>query len=228
MYYLSGFLVGIMGSLHCIGMCAPLSMVITSPKYVAGRLVYNSGRLLTYALLGLLVGFLGQLVAMGGVQQGLSIFAGAVLLVAALFPVLSKSLQSSPSWYNQAIAKLRKAMGGFIRKKGLGSSLAVGMLNGLLPCGLVYLALAGTALAGSAQGGMTYMLFFGLGTFPAMLLAPYLSQWLQRRFSFNLNKAYPVFLGLLGLIFILRGLNLGIPMLSPELLFNASGPIPDC
>ena len=104
----------------------------------------------------------------------------------------------------------------------------VGMLNGLLPCGLVYLALAGAALAGSAAGGMTYMLFFGLGTIPAMLLAPLIGQWLQQRFAFDLNKAYPVFLGILGLIFILRGMNLGIPVLSPELLFEAKGPIPEC
>ena len=104
----------------------------------------------------------------------------------------------------------------------------VGMLNGLLPCGLVYLALAGAALAGSGSGGMTYMLFFGLGTLPAMMLAPLVGQWIQQRFSFDLNKVYPFFLGILGLIFILRGLNLGIPVLSPELLIDANGPIPDC
>ena len=228
MYYLSGFVIGVMGSLHCIGMCAPLSMVMHSPKMIADRLTYNTGRVITYGLIGLLVGFLGQLVAMGGVQQALSIFAGAVLLLAALFPYLSSRLQSSPAWYNRLIASLKRAMGGFIRKKGLGSSLMVGMLNGLLPCGLVYLALAGAALAGSAAGGMTYMLFFGLGTIPAMLLAPLIGRWLQQRFTFDLNKAYPVFLGILGIIFILRGMNLGIPVISPELLFEANGPIPEC
>lgn len=228
MYYLSGFVIGVMGSMHCIGMCAPLSMVMHSPKMMLGRIVYNTGRVITYGLIGILVGFLGQLVAMGEVQQVLSIFAGAMLLLAAIFPYLSSKLQSSPAWYNRLIASLKRAMGGFIRKKGLGSSLMVGMLNGLLPCGLVYLALAGAALAGSAAGGMTYMLFFGLGTIPAMLLAPLIGQWLQQRFAFDLNKAYPVFLGILGLIFILRGMNLGIPVLSPELLFEAKGPIPEC
>jgi sulfite exporter TauE/SafE len=228
MYYISGLVIGIMGSLHCIGMCAPLSMVIHSPAMWKSRLVYNSGRLLTYGFIGLLVGFIGQLVAMGGIQQVLSLMAGVVLLIAAFFPYLSKKLQSSPSWYNRLIAALKRAMGAYIRKRGWGSSLMVGMLNGLLPCGLVYLALAGAALAGSASGGMIYMLFFGLGTIPAMMLAPLIGKWLHQHLGFDLNKAFPVFLGILGFIFILRGMNLGIPVLSPELFLEANGPIPDC
>jgi sulfite exporter TauE/SafE len=228
MYYLSGFLVGIMGSLHCFGMCSPLSMVMQNHKFLAGKLVYNFGRVITYSLLGLLVGFLGQLVAMGGIQQVLSIGAGVFILSAAIFPVLARKMEGGHAGAARFVSWLKQSIGRFIGRKGLLASLSVGMLNGLLPCGLVYLALAGAALAGSMESGAIYMLAFGLGTFPMMLAAATIGRGLQHRFSLNLNKVYPVFLGILGLIFILRGLNLGIPYLSPELLLNGDQGITDC
>jgi uncharacterized protein len=228
MYYLSGFLVGIMGSLHCLGMCAPLSMVMGNRKFLIGKLVYNSGRVITYAILGLFVGLLGQLIAYGGLQQVLSIFAGVFILAFAALPYLAKRLESGNTLPGKLVFWLKKKMGLFIKKPGYSSSFTVGMLNGILPCGLVYLALAGAALAGSMEGGMIYMIFFGLGTFPMMLLAASIGKFFQKKFSLNLVKVYPYFMAALGIIFIIRGLDLGIPMVSPSLLMGADSSITDC
>lgn len=228
MYYLSGFLVGIMGSLHCLGMCAPLSMVMGNRKFLIGKLVYNSGRVITYAILGLFVGLLGQLIAYGGLQQVLSILAGVFILAFAALPYLAKRLESGNTLPGKLVFWLKKKMGLFIKKPGYSSSFTVGMLNGILPCGLVYLALAGAALAGSMEGGMIYMIFFGLGTFPMMLLAASIGKFFQRKLSLNLVKVYPYFMAVLGIIFIIRGLDLGIPMVSPSLLMGADASITDC
>ena len=228
MYYLSGFLVGIMGSLHCLGMCAPLSMVMGNKKFLKGKLIYNSGRVVTYAILGLFVGLLGQLIAYGGLQQVLSVFAGLFLLTFAVMPYLAKKIESGSSLASKLVIWLKSKMGLFLKKPGYSSSFTVGMLNGILPCGLVYLALAGAALAGSMEGGMVYMIFFGLGTFPMMLLAASIGKFFQQKFSFNLIKIYPYFLAVLGIFFIIRGLDLGIPMVSPSLLMGADASITDC
>ncbi len=228
MYYLSGFLVGIMGSLHCLGMCAPLSMVMGSKKFLKGKLVYNGGRVVTYAILGLLVGLIGQLIAYGGLQQILSLLAGFFILAFAAMPYLAKRLESGSSQAAKLVSWLKSKMGLYIKKPGYTSSFAVGMLNGILPCGLVYLGLAGAALAGSMEGGMIYMIFFGLGTFPMMLVAASVGKFFHQRFSFNLLKLYPYFMAVLGIIFIIRGLDLGIPMVSPSLLMGADSSITDC
>ena len=182
-----------------------------------GRVAYNAGRVITYALLGLGVGLLGQGMAVAGLQRGLSIFAGVVLLLGLfLGRRMGASLAAAGPVY-RLVARLKKALGRRLQSRSSASLFVVGLLNGLLPCGLVYAALAPAAATGSAAGGALYMALFGLGTFPMMLGLALGGHLLFARYRAPLLRLLPWMLGLLGVLFILRGLSLGIPFLSPDL-----------
>jgi sulfite exporter TauE/SafE len=228
MYYISGFLVGILGSLHCLGMCAPISLAVSNPRFLGHKLIYNSGRVITYSMLGILAGLFGQVIGYGGFQQVISISAGLVLLIIAFLPGLASKLEANGSISGKRITWLKKKMGLFLAKPSAKSTLGLGMVNGLLPCGLVYIALAGAALAGSVTGGVIYMAAFGLGTFPMMLLAASIGKGFFGKYGFSLRKLYPWFVAGLGILFIIRGLDLGIPFLSPEIPGAQATGISDC
>jgi sulfite exporter TauE/SafE len=93
----------------------------------------------------------------------------------------------------------------------------IGILNGFLPCGLVYVALAGAIASGDAISGAAVMILFGLGTIPAMFAASVFGKFINIGIRTKLRKAVPALAILLAAVFILRGLNLGIPYLSPRL-----------
>ncbi|GAB5526866.1 MAG: sulfite exporter TauE/SafE family protein [Roseivirga sp.] len=221
----TAILVGLLGSFHCLGMCAPITWAVPGNKqkrwrWLGGRLIYNSGRVITYAGLGLTAGLVGSTFSMAGWQQGLSIGAGALMLLGVLFfgmevpdKALLKPLSKLVLWVKQAI-------GGLLAKKGFGAQLALGMLNGLLPCGLVYAALIAALSMGTVQGGMLYMILFGLGTFPMMLAAALFGKMISQRFKQRVWNFAPRMVAMVGILFILRGLNLGIPYISPMLSNN--------
>ncbi len=221
----TAILVGLLGSLHCLGMCAPITWAVPGNKqkrwrWLGGRLVYNSGRVITYAGLGLIAGLVGSTFSMAGWQQGLSIGAGALMLLGVLFfgmevpdKALLKPLSKLVLWVKQGI-------GGLLAKKGFRAQLALGMLNGLLPCGLVYAALIAALSMGTVQGGVLYMTLFGLGTFPMMLAAAFFGKVIGQKFKQRIWNFAPKMVAIVGILFILRGLNLGIPYVSPMLSNN--------
>lgn len=213
---------GLLGSFHCIGMCGPLALALpVHQKSMIGRvlsiLVYNSGRVLTYSVFGLLFGLIGKGFFIAGFQQGLSIVIGLAILIAVIFPsgmIFKNKLNSGVfSFFNalkQTLAKLFS--------NGNGSSLLfIGLLNGLLPCGLVYIAISGAVATGDPFRGMLFMAFFGLGTLPMMLLIPFFGAYMGQAFKTRIRKTIPVFAGLMGVLLIVRGLNLGVPYLSPKI-----------
>lgn len=213
-YYLA-FLIGLLGSVHCLGMCGPLALALPSGKSTwlgvfFDKFSYQIGRVISYALLGLLTGLIGGRLWMNGMQQTISLICGFLILLAAIyqlgkfnFPVLQQSL----------LLPFNKLLGFAFKKKA--GHLVIGILNGLLPCGMVYMALAGALNTGSMQGGMIYMICYGLGTLPLMLFAAMAAGKINQSFRRKMNKAVPYFLLLLGVWFILRGLELHIPYLSP-------------
>lgn len=219
----TAFSIGILGSLHCLGMCGPLAFALPLPKssrnaLLISRLTYNLGRVLAYAILGALVGILGKGIAFGISQQGLSISIGLLLLIFFLISPAGltrfKTIKPITRW-NQWI---KGQLSFFWKKKGPMVSLGIGFLNGFLPCGLVYLALAGGLATGTLWGGITFMVFFGLGTIPLMLAASLGMGFVKPRLkSLIYRKALPVFTLLLASWFILRGFDLGIPYLSPKI-----------
>ena len=213
--YLLAFATGILGSMHCVGMCGPIALALPigglSPQRAwFSRVIYQSGRTTAYMLLGFLPGLIGEAMSFAGFQQKLSLFAGFTLLVAAFAPRLLQFKSQLPY-----AGMVQKRLGIIWQRKSSNTFLLAGVLNGFLPCGFVYIALAGSVATGTVWGAMMYMFAFGLGTWPAMLGISWVWGWATASFRSQILRFAPVFTFALGLLFILRGLSLQVGMLSP-------------
>jgi len=210
---------GLVGSLHCAGMCGPLALAVPVMGRGAGaillsRLVYNGGRVTTYAVVGALSGGLGQVLALAGLQRWISIGAGALILCGLALSLRQGSGVLMTGW----IQRLKGLFGGAIHKGKLSSLFTLGLINGLLPCGLVYVAAAAAVAAGAWYRGAVYMFFFGMGTMPVMLGVGMVIGRLGQQWRRRLQYLTPVSLAVVGGLLILRGAGLGIPLLSPPLV----------
>lgn len=223
MGFWTAFILGFAGSLHCAAMCGPLALALPVDRSSAfaaavGRVVYNLGRILTYCLLGLLFGLVGKTLLMAGVQRWVSIGLG-IILVTGLFASRRLALWSP---VNAMIRRLKTPMGSLLRQPSFAALALLGLLNGLLPCGLVYVACAGAVATGGIARGAGFMAFFGLGTLPMLLLVSSSRNLLPLPLRLRLRAAIPVSVFLLGSLLILRGMSLGIPYLSPDLSGNSA------
>jgi uncharacterized protein len=218
----TAFLLGLVGSLHCAGMCGPLALALpatgdTTPGYVLGRVAYNAGRIVTYCLLGIVFGLAGWTFLLAGLQRWVSIALGVALLL-GLFASRKLALwRPITSLVNQ----LRSRMSVLLHRRSFAALVVLGLLNGLLPCGLVYVACAGAAATGGILAGASYMGAFGVGTVPMMLAISLSGKLVPSSLRLKLVKTIPVCVFLLATLLILRGMSLGIPYLSPDL--SASG-----
>ncbi len=216
------FIIGLFGSLHCVGMCGPLAFALpqqAESKWITliKKLSYNIGRAISYAFLGLLIGLLGKQLWLAGLQQGISILSG-ILIIAAVLPQILKSRKRQSYVPNRFTQSVNKLIGKAIRKKA--GHLYVGLLNGFLPCGFVYLGLATAVSTSSAYQSALFMFVFGLGTTPLMLFAMLGVNFSKPSFRQKINRFLPYVTLCLGLWFVMRGLNLDIPYLSPKIVGN--------
>ncbi len=217
----TGFVVGLFGSLHCIGMCGPIVLALpvfgeSQLKIFLGRILYNLGRVVTYALMGALFGLFGQRLVLFGLQQYLSIGFGIVILLYVFTPRKIKAKAAETFVYRSSTSFIKKQFSKLISNKSNSSLFTIGVLNGLLPCGFVYVGIAGSISTGSVLGGVLYMALFGLGTLPVMLATAVLGKVININIKKRINKLIPVFAVVLAVLFILRGMNLGIPFISPK------------
>lgn len=219
---ISGFTLGAAGSLHCVGMCGPLSLALpvnhlSKAKKFFSLLIYQFGRVITYSLIGLLFGLAGRQIYISGYQQWFSIGLGIiVLLLAALYFLHRYTIQFK--FLNKFYSAIQKLIGSILKSAaGPISFLLLGLANGLLPCGLVYVAVAATLSFTEVVQSVGFMAMFGLGTLPAMMLVAYAGQKLKLETREFLRRTVPYFIAVMGLLLIMRGLNLGIPFLSPGL-----------
>lgn len=217
----SALIFGLLGSFHCVGMCGPIAFMLPvdrkSPVKRAFQLMsYHAGRILTYSVLGLVFGIVGKSFNLFGIQQQLSIIIGVLMIVVILIPtkIFNKYNFSRPLY--KAVGKVKSSMGTALKKKDPGTFFTIGYLNGLLPCGLVYMAIFGALASGGAWEGGLYMAVFGLGTIPLMTTAIYLGNFLKGKAKQRIVKMIPVFVVIVGVLFIVRGLGLGIPYVSPS------------
>lgn len=218
MELLTGFLIGLLGSFHCIGMCGPI--VLALPKnnsLLLSRSLYNIGRIITYSSLGLLFGIIGSRLEMIGLQRIISISLGILILLAVITPSSYRARISGKLGLYRAIGVLKSMLRIMFKKHSNASMLGIGILNGLLPCGFVYIGITGAISIGNPTESMLFMTMFGLGTLPVMLGASMLGGIVNFNIRQKLIQLVPVFSIVLALIFILRGLNLGIPYISPKL-----------
>lgn len=218
-YIVTGLSIGLLGGLHCIGMCGPIALSLpvhrlSHVQKYSSIFLYNIGRAFTYALLGTIPGLLGSSFQIFGLQQALSITAGVLMLIFALIYFLRPDLLSS----GKIGVRISSLLGSEMRKeKTYTTFFTIGLINGLLPCGLVYMALLTAFSTGSVWKGSVLMFFFGLGTLPLMALLMISGKWLKDSTRNWFKKVVPVWITVLAIILILRGMNLGIPYLSPAM-----------
>lgn len=216
---LSAIIFGLLGSFHCIGMCGPIAFMLPIDRQNKTKgffqiFSYHLGRLFTYSIIGLLFGFLGKGFYLFGFQQQLSIIVGVLMILVILFPTILQKLSLAKN-ISTVILKVKNALGKELKKKGNDTFFTIGFLNGFLPCGLVYMAVFGAIATSNAFTGSLYMFLFGLGTIPLMTAFVYLGNFTKGNFRKNIQKAIPIMVVFIGLLFIVRGLGLGIPYVSP-------------
>lgn len=217
----SSVIFGLASSLHCIGMCGPIAMMLpvdrsNTTKKTLQIILYHLGRLTSYGALGLIFGFLGRGLYLAGIQQQLSIIIGILIISVALIPerIFARYNFSKPIY--KAISYVKSSLGHQFKKKTNKSIYTIGILNGFLPCAMVYVALFGALAMQDVLLGTLYMILFGIGTIPLMSVVVYFSSFIKRNFGSSLRRVIPVIAVCIGVLFVLRGLGLDIPFISPS------------
>lgn len=217
----TAFIFGLISSFHCIGMCGPIAMMLpvdrnNQAKKVTQIITYHIGRLFAYSTIGFIFGMLGKGFLLAGMQQKMSIFIGIAMILIILIPekVVANYNFSKPIF--KVISKIKTTLGSQFKNKSYKSLFTIGLLNGFLPCGMVYVALFGAIAMQNPTLGILYMVLFGLGTVPMMSSIVYLNSFLTIPIRNKIQKAIPYVVVFLGIVFILRGLGLGIPYISPS------------
>jgi sulfite exporter TauE/SafE len=223
---IAGFMLGAFGSLHCIGMCGPLAMALpvqhfSKQKKLIAISLYQLGRVFTYSTLGLFLGMAGRGIYLAGFQQWFSMITGAVVVFLVVQYLIFKR-NPRPYFFNGFYDRVQKTIVYFLRSHKMQNYFFLGTANGLLPCGMVYVAIAGALTATRVVNSTLFMACFGAGTLPAMMVFTYFGQFFKLSLRNHFKKALPVFAAIIGIILILRGLNLGIPFISP-VMHQSSG-----
>ena len=209
---------GLVSSLHCVGMCGPLVMALpvrhlSGMARTIGLLLYHGGRLFIYVILGGLFGLLGRSIYLAGFQQWLSIALGVSILVWAFLRASGRRSVMGRKLFRP----LQALISCWWQSPGRGGYFLLGMANGLLPCGMVYLAVAAAASFTQLGDSMMFMLLFGTGTLPALMLLSLSGRLTGVAARNRWRKLVPFAVVLMGILLILRGLDLGIPFISPVL-----------
>lgn len=218
----TGFIIGLVGSLHCIGMCGPIVLALpvetkSTFSLIFGRILYNLGRVFTYSLFGAVFGLFGNKLLVAGLQQYASIALGVMILLSVFLPSKWKAGITSIPPIREINEGIKNLFSKLMVNANSGSLFLFGIVNGFLPCGFVYVGVAGAISTGSLTSGIFYMALFGLGTVPVMFVTSLAGKLFSTDVRRRINKLIPLFAVILAIIFILRGLNLGIPYLSPNL-----------
>lgn len=218
---ISAIALGFASGFHCIGMCGPiaLSMGLTKKQaanFYLQNLTYQFGRIFTYSVLGALLGIIGQGFEMAGFQKYLTIIAGILLIIMAVFSFGGKDFASKIPFLSKFLYRVKMNLGKLLQKADYRSRFTTGLLNGFLPCGMVYMALTASLAGGGIWQGALYMALFGLGTLPFMFAIFLAGNLMNQAFRVKVLKAVPVIMIILGGLFILRGMELGIPYVSPK------------
>lgn len=217
----TALILGLVSSMHCIGMCGPIAMMLPVDRNnIALKtlqiLLYHSGRIATYALIGGIFGIFGRGFYLAGFQQNLSVILGTLMILYVIIP---------SSWYSNLNFKnpllevfnyLRSQLGSQFQKKSLASFFTIGFLNGFLPCGMLYVALFGALLLENFLHSVSYMILYGIGTIPLMTLVVHFSQIVTQNVRNKFQKLIPIVILIFGALMILRGLGLDITHISPS------------
>lgn len=229
----TALLFGLFGSFHCMGMCGPIAFVLPIDRAKKARgiwqtALYHSGRIFSYSLIGALFGLLGKGFYFFGLQQQISIAVGLIMILSILAPKLFSRFSITKPIFRFTNA-VKNKLGQSLKQKESSTFFTIGFLNGLLPCGLVYMAMIASLTSATILEGVLYMALFGLGTVPlmtAVVLLGNLTSYVNRQ---KIQKVIPYVVVVIGFVFVLRGLGLGIPYISPEpVLLDAVNQVQTC
>ena len=229
----TAFIFGLISSFHCVGMCGPIAMMLpvdhqNSTRKAFQVATYHFGRLTAYGTIGLIFGAMGKGFFLAGMQQQLSIAIGVLMIVFILVPERKLAQYNFSKPIYKVISKVKSALGKQFKNKSYKSLFTIGLLNGFLPCGMVYVALFGAIAMQSVSYGIFYMLLFGLGTMPLMSVVIYVNSFVTPNFRNKIQTFIPYVAVFIGCLFILRGLGLGIPYVSPSTMSLFVTENPDC
>ncbi|MCE6992609.1 sulfite exporter TauE/SafE family protein [Dyadobacter sp. CY323] len=200
---------GLLSSFHCIGMCGPIALALPVQRgsrwhQFAGLLTYNAGRAVSYAGLGAIVGIFGSSIALLGYLKYVSVLAGILMLGFVLWPAAFTPYLHPPKFFQRAVGQIKRNMSALLQSRKMHGWFFLGMLNGLLPCGLVYLALTSSIATGSISGSAFYMFIFGAGTLPAMMAVGFFKNWITPAIRTKLHQITPVFIACAGIWLLYR------------------------
>lgn len=217
----SALVLGFAGSMHCVGMCGPIALSLPSVSatrsgFIISRVLYNIGRVTTYSILGFSIGAMGGMIRIAGLQEWLSIISGVMVITLAVFPRLFSFFVPQSTMFSP-VNTVKKGLSRLLRQRSYSSLFFLGLLNGLLPCGFVYVAFAGALNAQTITDSALFMGLFGLGTVPTMLAVSLLPHFTRPSFRGIIQKVTPVLAIAIGSVFIMRGMGLDIPYISPKL-----------
>ncbi|WP_413512748.1 sulfite exporter TauE/SafE family protein [Myroides odoratus] len=220
---ISALIFGLVSSLHCIGMCGPIALMLPIDQKnpalkIRQMFTYHLGRIAAYSLLGFVFGLFGKGLFLAGIQQQLSIVVGIIMILLALIPTNRIGNLNLMKPLYRVVNGIKSSLGKQFKKKSSKALFLIGFFNGFLPCGMVYVALFGALATQEVGMGMAYMALFGVGTIPLMSLVIYFKNLFSETFRRRIMKYYPVVIVLIGMLFIIRGLGLNIPFLSPDTL----------
>jgi len=229
----AALILGFISSFHCIGMCGPIAFSLgidatNKFKFHTQNITYQFGRITTYTFMGLMFGIIGRGLNILVYQKYISITAGILLILMVLLPGKTSEIGNQMKFLNRFMIKLKIFLSKYIQRKDYFSRYTTGILNGLLPCGPVYVALTASIAAGNILNSALFMTFYGIGTLPFMFAAVVAGNLMSIKLRNKLNKIYPYMIILMGIIFIFRGLELGIPFLSPSSNALQLNAIKDC
>jgi len=213
--YSLAFGMGFLGSLHCAGMCGPLALMFSGqdrkgPRWLPG-LMYNGGRTLSYMTLGLLFGGIGTMFLFADIQRSVSVFLGLLMVLSFLFSINIDHAISNSFLGRKFYQPVRNSLQKLMARSENYPSILIGMVNGLLPCGMVYLALAGALTMGGLMESALFMMFFGLGTLPMMFFLSTGVRFFSPKWRLGFQRVLPVVTLLFGLILIFRGFSIYLP-----------------
>lgn len=220
-FIISALGLGFASGFHCIGMCGPIALSMSLTKnqkanFYLQNITYQFGRILTYSFLGAVLGIIGQSFELAGFQKYLTVSVGVLLIIMAISSFGGKDFAAKIPFVSKALLKVKMQLGKILQRPDYKSRFATGILNGFLPCGMVYMALTASLAAGGIWQSSVFMLLFGLGTFPFMFAVVFLGNFITTTFRVKILRVIPVMMIVLGGLFVLRGLELGIPYVSPH------------
>lgn len=216
-FVIAAIVLGLSGSLHCVGMCGALVTglpfsVFSGSKKTAAVTLYFAAKALGYGILGLLLGSIGSGVKFVILQRGLSIVAGLVLLAIVIFPAIKNKIPQSHALQRVLNQQYQQ----IFKNPSMRAFAGLGLLNAFLPCGLVYTAAAAALATGNPISGFVFMYVFGISSSPLLIALIVFEGRLQSKYRQYMNKVSYGLSLMVGLLLLLRGLNMGIPYLSPN------------